>query len=477
MFLFFGILLLLATFSAKISSRLGIPGLIIFLSLGMIFGSDGLNLIYFDDPNAAQQAAIVLLIWILFEGGFGTKKDLLKSTFAPAFSLATIGVVITAVVIGFFSHWILGIDLAQSMLIGAIIGSTDAAAVFSIFRDKSIEPRTAATLEIESASNDPMAIILTTVIIDYIQGNLANPFEFALQLSWQIAAGLLIGYIVGKIAPYVINKAKLGNGGFYYVLALGFSFLSYGLADFIGANGFMAVYITGFYLGNSEYVYKQSIGRFLEGASTFSQVMLFIMLGLLVFPSHTIKFWSQGITITLILIFLARPLAVFICTAFSKYTFKQKIFMCWGGLKGAVPIVLATYPYGAGLPDGAFYFNIVFFAVLISAAIQGTTMDWAATKLGLLQKSKKASSHTIELISLENPDFEIVEYEVCKDSIVVGNTLSNISLPKDSLVSAIVRDNSIVTPRGDTMLLEGDLLFLLVKLEDKERLKQILQCK
>ncbi|MEA4962593.1 potassium/proton antiporter [Lutispora sp.] len=476
MFLVFGILLLLATFSAKISSRVGIPGLIIFLSLGMIFGSDGLNLIYFDDPHAAQQAAIVLLIWILFEGGFGTKRELLKVTFAPAFTLATIGVILTAVVIGSLSHWILGINLAQSMLIGAIIGSTDAAAVFAIFKDKSIEPRTAATLEVESASNDPMAIILTTVIIDYIQGNLASPVEFALQLGWQIAAGLLVGYAVGKIAPYVINKAKLGNGGFYYVLALGFSFLSYGLADFIGANGFMAVYITGFYLGNSEYIYKQSIGRFLEGASTFSQVMLFLMLGLLVFPSQAIKLWPQGIAITLILIFLARPLAVFICTAFSKYTLKQKVFMCWGGLKGAVPIVLATYPYGAGLPDGGFYFNIVFFAVLISAVIQGTTMDWAATKLGLLHESKKTSPYAIELISLENPDFEIVEYEVCKDSILAGNTLSNISLPKDSLVSAIVRNSSIIAPRGDTMLLEGDLLFLLVKSEDKRALKQALQC-
>lgn len=475
MILSLAILLLLATFATKLSARLGVPGMIVFLVLGMLFGSDGLNIVQFDDPFLAQQISFILLIFILFEGGFSTKKKLLDVAFQPAFSMATVGIVITAVTLGVTSHLILGFDILSAMLLGSIIASTDAAAVFALFRNKNIQPRTAATLEIESASNDPAAIILTIAMIELILGKVANPLLFFVNLGWQIIAGIGIGYLIGRLGPYLFNKAKLDNSGFYYVLILSMCLLGYGLADVIRGNGFLAVFMAGFWMGNSEFVFKQGITRFLEGIAAFCDVMLFLMLGLLVFPSKILAFWKQGVVIALLIIFIARPVAVFVSTAFWKYSFKERIFLCWGGIKGSVPIVLATYPYVAGIDQGHFYFNIVFFVVIISALIQGSTIDILAEKLGLLVKKKPYSPYSLELIALEESQCELLEYDVKKDSCLINKQLQEIPLPKDSLINAIVRKNEIITPRGDTTIKEGDILFILVKYADKEDLLTILE--
>lgn len=475
MILTLAVLLLLATFSTKLAARLGVPGMIVFLLLGMIFGSDGLNLVKFDDPVLAQQIATTLLIFILFEGGFSTKKKLLKVAFRPAFTLATVGIIITAVTLGVTTHLILGLDLLSALLLGSIIASTDAAAVFALFRNKNIQPKTAATLEIESASNDPAAIILTIAMIELILGNVASPPLFLINLGWQIAAGIGIGYLIGRIGPYLFNQAKLDTGGFYYVLILGMCFLGYGLAEVIRGNGFLAVFMAGFWMGNSEFIYKQGITRFLEGISTFCHVMLFLMLGLLVFPSEIFTYWKQGVVIALLIIFVARPVAVFASTVFWKYSIREKLFLCWGGIKGSVPIVLATYPSVAGLANGSFYFNIVFFVVIISALIQGSTIDLLAEKLGLLVGKKPFSSHSLELLSLEDSKCELLEYIVKKDSCLIGKQLQEIPLPKDSLVNVIIRKNEIITPRGDTTIKGKDILFVLVNYEDKDELLTILE--
>lgn len=475
MILILSVLLLLATFSTKIAAPLGIPGLIVFLALGMIFGSDGFNLVQFDDPVMAQQIAVALLIVILFEGGFSTERKLLKVAFRPAFTLATVGVIITAVTLGVMSHLFLGLEPLPSLLLGVIVASTDAAAVFSIFRNRNIEPRIAATLEIESASNDPTSIILTIAIIDIILGKVTNPLLFAVNLGWQIAAGIAVGFLIGKAGPYYFNKVRLDTGGFYYVLILGLCFLGYGLAEELRANGFLAVFIAGFWMGNSEFIYKQGITRFIEGVSAFSHVMLFLMLGLLVFPSEVLTFWKQGVIIALLIIFIARPVAVFISTAFWKYTLKEKLFLCWGGIRGAVPIVLATYPFVAGIDRGNYFFNIVFFVVLISALIQGSTIDIAAKKLGLYVGERVTQPHSLELISLEETKCELLEYNVKKDSCLINKQLQEIPLPKSSLVNAIVRQDKIITPRGDTTIKGKDLLFILVKYEDKDELLSTLE--
>lgn len=360
MIIYLAILLILAALSSRIASKIGIPGLIIFLGLGMLFGSEGLNLIYLDDHVLVQQIAIAALIIILFEGGFSTQKKQIELSLGPAVSLATVGVIVTAICLGILSHLILGLDIYSSILIGTIVASTDAAAVLSMFRNKKIEQRTSSTLEIESASNDPVAILLTITMIDLILDTLAAPAFLVLHLIWQIGAGFGVGIIIGKAGPYMLNKLKLESGGFYYVLALGLCFLSYSLADEIHANGFLAVFMAGLIIGNKEFVYKQGILRFLEGTSTFSQVLLFLMLGLLVIPSELIDLWKPGIIIAVILMFVARPVAVIISTFFWKFSLNQIVVLCWGGMKGAVPIVLATYPMVAGVDPGGFYFNIVF---------------------------------------------------------------------------------------------------------------------
>lgn len=475
MILLFAVLLILAAFCTKLSSRLEIPGLIVFLALGMLVGSDGFNLVYFDDPIRAQQIAIAFMIFILFEGGFNTREDLLEIAFKPAFSLATIGIIITAVTLGLVSHWLIGLPLESAFLIGAIISSTDAAAIFAIFRDKSVQAKTTATLEVESASNDPMAIILTIAIIDTIQGNIPGPAAFIGNLTWQIIGGLAIGFIVGKIAPYIINRIKLDSGGFYYVLLTGFCFLSYGLADTIHSNGYLAVFIAGCFIGNTNFVYKQGITRFLEGLSTFSLVSLFLMLGLLVFPSELLGTWKHGIVIALILMFIARPVAVFLCTMFWPYTLKEKLFLCWGGIKGAIPIVLATYPYVAGLEGGSYYFNVVFFVVVLSALIQGSSIDLVAEKLGLLTAAKPSSPYAFEIVALQETESELIEYLVEKDSPLVNKSLQDLTLPENSLITAIVRKEEIITPRGDTIIKPRDILFILVQYKDKDQLLDILE--
>lgn len=475
MILFLAILLVLATFSTKISDKVGIPGLIIFLGLGMLFGNDGLNLIYFDDPVLAEMLGTGFLIIILFEGGFSTEKKLMKMAIKPASLLSTIGVVITALVVGGLTHILLGLDLTKALLIGAIISSTDAAAVFASLRNKKIEPRTAATLEIESATNDPMAIILTLAMIDLIQGTLSSPVDLLLNLGWQIIAGSLIGFLIGKLGPFVMNRVKLETGGFYLVLSLGICFMSYGLANEIGGNGILAVFFTGYLLGNSEFIYKNNVSRFIEGISVFSQVMLFLMLGLLVFPSHLLAYWQEGLIVSLILIFIARPLAVFLLTIFGRFSLNQKLFLCWGGIKGAVPIVLAVYPFAAGIEDAGLYFNIVFFVVIISALVQGLTLDYVAGKLKLFFGRKTVPVHTLELISLEKSKSEMIEYRIKKDSWLIDKKIHQLKLPKCSLITAIIRNDEIVTPRGNTVLQLGDNLFMLIRYEDKENLLSVLE--
>lgn len=477
MFIYIAILLILSTLLIKLGSRLGIPGLIVFLTLGMLVGSDVLGVFYFDDPVLAQRIAIGALAIILFEGGFNTQKKLLNMAWRPSFSLATFGVIITAATVGLLANIVLNLSIEIALLIGAIIASTDAAAVFFLFRNKNIEPRTAATIEIESAANDPMAIILTVSIISFIQGTLNNPFIFVGSLIWQIGAGIAIGYIIGRIGPIIINRLKLETGSFYSIFLLGLIFACYGLADIINANGFIAVFIAGLWIGNTEVVFKQGILYFLEGLSTFTHVLLFVMLGLLVFPSQVVFFWKDGLIIAAILTLVARPIAVYLSTIFWRYSIREKMFISWAGLKGAVPIVLATYPLVAGIESADYIFNTVFFVVVISALIQGSTIDIIAQKLGLLTGSKARLTHSMELVSFEKSKAELMEYAVChKDIHLIGKRLNELSFPKNSLVTAIVRNNDVITPRGSTRLEAEDTLFILVRYKDKDELLDMLSC-
>ena len=477
MFLTIAIILILSTILTRIAARMGIPGLVVFMAIGLLLGSDGLNVIYFDDPALAQQIAIGALIIILFEGGFSSQKKLLQMAWRPAFSLATAGIIITAVTLGVLTHLFLGLPLEFAFLMGAIVSSTDAAAIFSLFRNKNVQERTAATLEIESASNDPMAIILTVSLIAFIQGTLDSPFLFVGSLVWQIVGGIAVGYGIGNIAPRLIKWLKLETGSFFSVLIVGIIFGTYSLAELLYANGFVAVFLAGLWIGNVEFPFKQGIDYFLEGLSTFTHVLLFVILGLLIFPLEAVHFWQHGLFIAVLLMFVARPVAVFLSTMFWRYSIREKVFLSWAGLKGAVPIVLATYPLVAGLENASYIFNTVFFVVLISALIQGSTIDFLAGKLRLLTGLKKRLSHSMELISFDKSKVELLEYEVCdEDFHLIGRRIQDVALPKDSLITAIVRQDDVVLPKGSTVLRDGDTLFILVRYEDKDELLNTLSC-
>lgn len=473
MVLLWAVLILVSTFFSKISSRFGIPGLIVFLGVGMLFGSDGFNWIYFDDVQLVQQIANIALIFILFEGGFVTKQSSLHSVWKSALSLSTLGVVITAVVVGIATHLLLGMEWYFSLLLGAIISSTDAAAVMSIFRNKSIQPQVSSTLEVESASNDPMAIVLTLTIMGLITGTMHNPEEMLGYLAWQFGGGFMIGWGINKLGRWFIDGLRDDSGGFYYVLIMGISLLSYGLADLLGANGFIAAFFAGFFMGNSEFTYKRGITHFLEGLSTLSVVGLFLILGLLVFPRELPSVWKEGTLIALVLIFVARPIAVFICTIRSKFRFKEKWFISWGGIKGAVPIVLATYPAAAGMDQGRFVFDVVFFVVLISSLIQGSTLDWIAGKLGLITGYRKKPPYSLELLALQKSNTEILNLAVDEGIPISGRAIKDIALPQDTIITAIVRDQQLIAPRGPTVIKPGDVLFVLTSFESKKKVYQL----
>ncbi|MCM3160584.1 potassium/proton antiporter [Metabacillus litoralis] len=471
-FIFFtAVLLILGVLTTKFSTRLGVPALVLFLMVGMIMGSDGLGLIHFDNPELTQLIGIFALVVILFEGGLQTKWSSVKSVTVPSLSLATIGVLLTTIVVAVAAKLIFDVTWLEGFLFGAIVGSTDAAAIFAVLKGQNIRDRLSSTLEAESGTNDPMAVFLTLSIIELM--TVDNPSYLLLigSFIWQMGAGLLLGLLFGKFAGFAINKINLDSSGLYPIFALAFSLLTYSLTDIIGASGLLAVYIAALVIGNGDLTYRHSIFRFNEGFAWMMQILMFIILGLLVFPSQIFNTYIifKGLLLAIILIFIARPVAVFLSTIKLGFTNKEKVFLSWAGLKGAVPIVLATFPMTMGLEDSQLFFNVVFFVVLTSALIQGSTISLIASKLGLNGPKKVEAPHSLELVSIGKANAEIVEFEVSETSIITNKLLKDIKFPKEVLINAIIRDGDLVTPYGETKIQAGDFLYILVsKRREKE---------
>ena len=461
MILLIALLMIAAVFSTKITSRFGIPILLLFLGLGMLVGSDILNLIYFDDAVLAQQIANIALIFILFEGGFKTRRSTLQLVFGPALTLATVGIVITALTLGGLIYGLTDFSFMYSLMIGAIISSTDAAAVFMMLRQHSIRPTVAATLEVESAANDPAAILLTVLFIQILTGETQHFGVFLLKFLWQLGGGIGMGYLVSKIGVWFFNALDSDNRSDYHVLSLGFSLFAFGLADVIHANGMLAVFFGGYWLGNAEFSYKRGASHFIEGIASVSNVALFLLLGLLVFPKNLLPAWKEGSLIALCLIFIARPAAVLVCTGLFRFDFKERLFIMWGGIKGAVPIVLATYPAVSGLDQGHFIFHVVFFAVVMSCLLQGTTLSWMASKLRLTIPARPQSLYSIELLTKQQSDVDMFEIQIEETAQSIGRPLKELKLPKDVLISAIVREHHLFAPKGDTVIRARDIVFVL----------------
>ncbi|WP_392455443.1 potassium/proton antiporter [Chryseomicrobium aureum] len=463
------ILLIVGVATTKFSSRLGLPSLVLFIGVGMIAS----QYIYFDNAKITQLVGILALIVILFEGGMQTKWRTMRTVLPAATSLATIGVLLTTVGIGVVAKFVLGLSWLEGMLFGAIVGSTDAAAVFAVLGNKNIKPNITSTLEAESGTNDPMAVFLTITFISLIQAEAGPLLSLIGSFFWQMGIGLLVGLLIGRLSVWAINKINLDSSGLYPVLAMGFAIFTYAFTTAIGASGLLAVYVMAVVLGNMDLTYRHSIFRFNEGFAWMMQICMFILLGLLVFPNQLRDVIWQGLLLALILMFVARPLGVYISLLFSQFNAKEKLFISWAGLRGAVPIVLATYPLLAGLENADLLFNVVFFVVLLSALFQGATLTPFAEKLSLVGAKTIQVPHSLELVSIGKTNTEIIEVVIEENATIVGQELKNVELPTDTLITAVIRGNRVITPRGDTFIEAGDVLYVLVPKTNRSAIKKL----
>ena len=477
MMLLLALLIIIGTFSTKIATKSGLPALLIFLAIGVIFGSDFLNLINFDNAQLAGQIANIALIFVLFESGFQTKREELKSYAGPSMTLATLGIAVTAGVLGGLIYLIIRPgDIFYSLMIGTIISSTDASAVMMIFRKNSIKRRVSSTLEVESAANDPAAILLTMLMIEIVSGNTgSNVGIFITKLAWQLLGGLLVGLVLGKIACKLFNYLKSENKGYYYVLIIGVSIFIYSLAELVKANGVIAVFFAGYNIGNTEFTYKRGISYFLDGIATLSNMTIFLMLGLLVSPKQLQEIWKEGILLAILMMFIARPVAVFLCTLPFKFQFREKLLLSWGGIKGAVPIVLSTYPMLHGIDESGKVFNIVFFAVVLSCVLQGTTITKVAKLLKLLVPPVPRSPYSLELLTTNQTDVDMYELPIEEKDLCCNKKIMDLKLPEDVLITSIVRKDKLISPKGNTEIQPNDILFFLSPINKKKVVSNILR--
>ncbi|SFE90000.1 potassium/proton antiporter [Alteribacillus iranensis] len=474
-----GAFLVAGVLVARFSSKLGLPSLILFISLGMVMGPDGLGLLNVSNVELAQLIGIISLVIILFEGGLHTDWTTIRPVMKTAISLATLTVFLTSAILSLFTYFILDLSIIEAFLLGALVGSTDAAAVFATLKGRNINKRLGSAMEGEAGVNDPMAVFLTLSAIQLLASQHNNIWFMIGSFFWQMLAGVAIGVIIGRIASLCINHINMDTGGMYPIFTLSTAFLTYGAAQFSQASGFLAVYVCALVIGNQDLTNRYTISRFHEGLAWIGQITMFVILGLLVYP-HEIFSWQvvwTGLLLSVCLMFIARPIAVFLSTIKMGYTIREKLFLSWAGLRGAVPIVLATYPIVAGVENSSVYFNIVFFIVLTSALLQGASISWVAEKLSLTGEKKKFPYHSLELLTIGNADAKLVEFHVTEKTTMKGKKIKELPLPGDTAVNALVRDGDVTPITDDTMIEEGDLLYILVSNKHKEELKVMLGTK
>ena len=460
-----GVMLLLGIASSKLSARIGVPVLVLFLLLGMLAGSEGIGGIAFENYSLAHGIGSIALALILFDGGLSTPLSAVRLCWRPSLVLATAGVLLTALFTAAASSWILGISLLEGMLIGSIVGSTDAAAVFAVLRTGGVElpPRLGSTLEIESGSNDPMAIFLTVGCIQI----LTNQIDLGPAVLWlfvsQMAIGSVVGVLFGFIAVNVVNRINLDAAGLYPVLITAFCLLAFGLTAWLGGSGFLAVYLAGIVIGNNRLVFQHGIRVYHDALAWLSQIIMFIVLGLLSFPSRLFDVAWQGLAIGAVLILIARPVAVFLCLLTARFNSREKLFLSWVGLKGAVPITLATFPLLLGVDRASLIFDIVFFVVVLSAIIQGWSLPTVAQWLGVNAPRQSAPPVTLELSSLRHVEGDIVDYTVSENSRAAGRLVRDLALPDGVVIALIARDQQIIPPQGNTLIRAGDHIIVVLR--------------
>lgn len=469
------LLLIIGIVSSKLAARVGLPVLVLFLGIGMVAGEDGPGRIQFDNLSVAYAVGTLSLAIIMFDGGLQTPLKALRLAWRPSLALATVGVVATAMITGLAAAWILDLPLAVGALLGSIVASTDAAAVFSVLRSQGLRlrPRVAATLEIESGSNDPMAIFLTVALLQILTNQAEPGVEQVWLLIRQMWLGTVVGLGVGWLAVRVVNGINLQTAALYPVLIAACGALAYGLAAISGGSGFLAIYLAGIVIGNHRVVFQRGTGLFIHGLAWVAQITMFVVLGLLSTPTEVFAVVGEGLLIAAVLILVARPLVVVPLLLPFGFSAGEILLVAWGGLKGAVPIILAMFPLMAGLPQGPLLFNIVFFVVLASAVLQGWTLPFLAARLGLQEPSQPVPTVTLEISSLRDVDADIVEYTIQGESLASDTLLKDLHLPDQAVVAMIARRNELVPPRGSTRLEAQDHVFIVLRPDAREEVDRI----
>jgi potassium/hydrogen antiporter len=464
-----GALLAAGIAASLLAARIRLPGLLLFLGVGMLVGSDGTGWIEFgrtqEDYELARTIGIVALALILFEGGLTAGFEEIRPVLRPALGLALLGTFVTAGITAVAAIWLFDLSTLEGLLLGAIVSSTDGAAIFSLLRGSTLRRPLARTLEGEAGLNDPVAVLLVVGFIEWIEQPDYGAGDMALLFLLELGIGAAVGLAVGWLAVGGLRRARLDTAGLYPVATLATGAIGYGAADWLHGSGFLAVYLAGLVLGTARIPAKRTVTVFHQGLAWVAQIAMFLTLGLLVFPSELDAVVVEGTALALVLVFLARPVATFVSTAVDRFSIADRVVLGWAGLRGAVPVVLATFPVIEGVDVSREFFNIVFFAVVISTLVQGTTFEPLARRLGVTTSEPALPRPLAETGTIRRLGAEIIEYPVAPDDAVVGHRVRELGLPRDALLSVIVRGDEAVLPRGSTRVEAGDRLHVVVRSE------------
>jgi cell volume regulation protein A len=456
-----GVLLAVSVLASRVSGRIGVPFLLLFLLVGVLAGSEGIGRIPFEDYRLTFRVGTVALVLILFDGGLNTAVSSIKRVIAPASLLATVGVAGTAAVLALGAR-VLGLPWSESLLLGAIVSSTDAAAVFSILRNAGIRirPRVQYLLEVESGANDPMAVILTLAVTEALVSGKTGVLGVLAGTVIQLAVGMAGGFAVGYGGRWLLANVRLAATGLYPVLTLAIAFFAFGAPTLLWGSGFVAVYVAGVVLGAGPLPYLAGLRRVHDAMAWFSQVAMFLLLGLLVFPSRLASVAGVGLVLGLFLALVARPLVIASLLAPFRLPRSEVVYVAWVGLRGAVPIMLATFPVFAGVDGALHVFDVVFFVVVVSAVVQGTSIRWLARRLGLQVPGPPAPRAMLEIMSTQRLSGEVMSFYVEPASAVAGSRIADLPIPEGSTVMLVVRGRDLVAARGRTVLEPGDHVYV-----------------
>jgi potassium/hydrogen antiporter len=468
-----GVLLAAGILGALLADRVRVPGLLLFLGLGMLAGSQGIGGIHFDDASLARTLGTIALVLIIFEGGLTAGWTEIRPVLGTAASLATIGTALTAVIAGLAAKLIFGLSTLEGMLVGAAIAATDSAAIFAVLRRSTLEKRLARSLEGESGMNDPVALLLVIGFIEWIQDPGFGAADMVGLLALKLVLGVAIGVAIGRVSVWLLENVPLPGDGIYPVATIAIAGLAYGLTEIAHGSGLLATYLTALALGSANIPARRSVVAFHEGLGWVAQIALFILLGLLVFPSALDDVALKGLALSAVLILVARPVAAFAATALAPFGFRERLMLGWAGLRGATPIWLATFPVVAGVGSGDEVFAIVFFVVVSSTLVQGASFEPLARRLGLTTDEPALPRRLLESGRIRRMGGDVIAYRVPRGAAAAGHPVRDLELPREALVNVIVRDGSAIPPRGSTELREGDELHILVRSELRGEVEEL----